>query len=249
MSAQRLCPGFTLKAGTPLSRFRFFYSGRGRFVLALLLSLLLHIAVIAIAGGGKGKGKTFGLTVRVSPPPNISVRLATMTDNTMPASPTPALPKQLTPTPEKPEELPVVPPKKISHEVSGDGDPQAVSTPITESAYLSVKNLSRRPVVLFPVDVNFPELSQIPEGGYIHLSLWINEEGKVDAVTLEKTNLPPAIVERAKLTFMQAEFSPGEIKGARVSSHMIIAIEYEQVGLARPVKPPKIPTSAKAPSR
>ncbi|MBD9666161.1 energy transducer TonB [Variovorax sp. VRV01] len=59
------------------------------------------------------------------------------------------------------------------------------------------------------------------------LSLFIDEQGRVQRVDAEESRLPPAFEQAAREAFMAAEFSPGEVDGRAVKSRQRVEVIFE----------------------
>jgi hypothetical protein len=119
----------------------------------------------------------------------------------------------------------------------GEGERQAVATPLTEFPYYTIKELSKGPQVTSFVNVEFEGMDRYPGGGHITLTVWINEQGIVDSVTIERSNVPLKVEEHLRAAFLGAHFAPGEKDGNKVRSKMPVEVNYEPLNLVRPVTP------------
>ena len=107
---------------------------------------------------------------------------------------------------------------------------QASATPLLrtfEARYFLSKELSEKPVVL--EDVNKDLRIALPgiEAQSLVLVLLINEEGLIDRVELEKTNLPLDIATQVINTFSSLKFQPGKIDHVAVKSQLKIEVQLE----------------------
>jgi TonB family protein len=134
-------------------------------------------------------------------------------------------------------ELDPPPAPHIGEHAPGEGERQAVATPLTEFPYYTIKELSKGPQVTSFVNVEFEGMDRYPGGGHITLTVWINEQGIVDSVTIERSNVPLKVEEHLRAAFLGAHFAPGEKDGNKVRSKMPVEVNYEPLNLVRPVTP------------
>ncbi|BEP38039.1 hypothetical protein GmRootV59_50100 [Variovorax sp. V59] len=59
------------------------------------------------------------------------------------------------------------------------------------------------------------------------LSLFIDEQGRVQRVDAEEPTLPPAFEQVAREAFMAAKFSPGEVEGRAVKSRQRVEVVFD----------------------
>lgn len=59
------------------------------------------------------------------------------------------------------------------------------------------------------------------------LSLFIDEQGRVQRVDAEEPTLPPAFEQVAREAFMAAEYSPGEVDGRAVKSRQRVEVVFD----------------------
>ncbi|MBT2324984.1 energy transducer TonB [Variovorax paradoxus] len=100
--------------------------------------------------------------------------------------------------------------------------------------YLPRAMLSVPPVVQTPVIIAAPE-DETQVGRHVGiLSLFIDEEGRVQRVTGHEPLLPPVLEEAARKAFMDAQFAPGELDGRPVKSRTRVEVVFDNVPLAKP---------------
>ncbi len=198
--------------------------------------MVLHVVVIATSGGGEHSGKAFSRVVEAPPRRVMKVELA-KAQNSSAKSSMPLLPPPLEfPRPES-EKPPPPPAPHIGEHSPGEGERQEVATPLTEFPYYSIKELTKGPQVLTTVNPEFERMDRYAEGGRIVLTIWINQQGIVDAVTVERSNLPQTVEEQVRAAFLGAHFAPGEKDGHKVRSKMPVEVNYEPLNMVRPIKP------------
>lgn len=59
------------------------------------------------------------------------------------------------------------------------------------------------------------------------LSLFIDEAGRVQHISSDEPQLPPAFEQAARDAFMAAEFSPGEVEGRAVRSRLRVEVVFD----------------------
>ena len=96
-----------------------------------------------------------------------------------------------------------------------------------EARYFLSKELTEKPIVL--EDINQDLRIALPgiEAQSLVLVLLINEEGLIDRVELEKTNLPMDIATQVINTFSSLKFQPGKIDHIAVKSQLKIEVQLE----------------------
>lgn len=96
-----------------------------------------------------------------------------------------------------------------------------------EARYFLSKELSEKPVVI--EDINQDLRIALPgiEAQSLVLILLINEEGLIDRVELEKTDLPLEIATQVINTFSSLKFQPGKIDQVAVKSQLKIEVQLE----------------------
>lgn len=134
----------------------------------------------------------------------------------------------LPPTPENPESTS---PTNISTDPEIEPDSTWGQTgvtsgflPLAPADYVSAKKLKRRPQLLTDLDLYPPGANQITERGKLIAHIFIGENGTVDTVVIQHSNLPPAFVEHVRTAFLKSHFTAGERGGRAVKSRIRIEV-------------------------
>jgi hypothetical protein len=92
--------------------------------------------------------------------------------------------------------------------------------------YFSLAELDQHPTIIQDIPDAPPELRDFPQGGKLVLRLWINEDGEVIHTEPVSSELPPAFVESARTSFLEARFAPGRRHGNAVGTVMDVILYY-----------------------
>jgi periplasmic protein TonB len=97
-----------------------------------------------------------------------------------------------------------------------------------DADYFTRDQLSMSPTPLQAVLIDYPPIEDHVQGGnYVsQLSLYIDEEGKVQRVRVDGPALPQPMEEAARSAFMNARFSPGQVDGLPVRSRIRIEVSF-----------------------
>lgn len=160
-------------------------------VLAMAGSVLIHCGLIAGTGTmarGWGNSNT--------PPGSVEIALTTSTQDRRanPASP---------------------PPRNTEGQASptSASDTQTIGPGPVVSQYVPSSLLDTPPEVVLDLPESMPSLLHFDQGGYSVLVLRIGEDGFVESLDEEYTDLPPTVAEEAKASFLSVRFRPGTIGG------------------------------------
>lgn len=93
--------------------------------------------------------------------------------------------------------------------------------------YLPRSRLTVAPRPLAPVVIPAVEDPEAIGQQVGTLSLFIDEQGRVQEVVGDAPLLPPAMAQAARDTFMQARFSPGELHGRAVKSRLRVEAVFD----------------------
>lgn len=117
------------------------------------------------------------------------------------------------------------------------GTPAAAPPPEPEQPYLPRGELTVPPKILGPVDVRFPE----DVAGMVHLdvklTLFIDEEGRVQRIRIDSPGVHPSFERAVRETFATARFAPGELHQRPVRSQMRLEVSFDAPGRS-PVQGP-----------
>lgn len=132
-----------------------------------------------------------------------------------------------TPDPQPPEPASTLPPLSPASVATPAGDPDGV----TSDLYLPRGALSQGPSVIGWVDVPFPDTAA-PGHYRAELTLFIDEQGTVRRVRVDRGDAPALLQDAARQAFLNARFQPGEIDGRAVKSRLRIEVEFSAEGPA-----------------
>lgn len=187
-------------------------------LVAVVASAIAHGAVLLMPYLGRDVSSEAVRSRAPASPYAITVRLASP-----PVPPT--------------EDQKAVPDTVITHSPdtrsSGNAKEQVTNTigtnllPIAGMTFYPTDQLSKRPQPVVAVDFDAPELGGIAQAGKIVLRLWIDENGAVADVKLDKTDLPETITAPVVAIFRRSQFLPGERGGKRVGSIMKIEVDID----------------------
>ena len=96
-----------------------------------------------------------------------------------------------------------------------------------EAEYMPSARLSVRPSAVDEISVPYPDGVDHRGVSKAILTLFIDEEGAVVRVKIDKSDLPPQLQEAATNTFAQARFHPGRIDDRPVKSRMRIEVTFD----------------------
>ena len=159
-------------------------------VLALSVSILIHCGLIAGTGS-----MASGWDTSSTPPGRVAITLTTSTQDRL-ANP----------------EFP--PPRNTEGQTSPTlaSDTQTITTgPVAE--YVPSSLLDTPPEVVLDLPDSMPSLLHFDQGGYSVLVLRIGEDGFVEGLDQEYSDLPQTVAEEAKASFLSVRFRPGTIGG------------------------------------
>ena len=136
--------------------------------------------------------------------------------------------------------VPAVPPESIDAAAREKGptvalaEAQAVQSEgstvqanASDSGYLTASLLSRRPTALEVVDIPYPDSTESGTGAAsVVLVLFINEQGTVDRIEVEGSDVPAPFAEAAKNAFSRATFDPGRLMDQPVKSQVRIEVSF-----------------------
>jgi protein TonB len=197
-----------------------------RMGAALLASGVLHAVAVALPAA------PFAAPNPALPPaPRLQVQLLAAAVRPPDSSrPQPRLPPPDTPTTSG---ALLVPGVQTLEEKTAPGAPansqQADRPPLftlPDVAYHGWKDLSRRPQALQDIPLEPGQLKIRRESGKLVLKLWISEQGAVDRVEVERSELPPDYAAVVSKEFLSARFQPGEIDGKPVKALMRVEVDY-----------------------
>jgi hypothetical protein len=118
-----------------------------------------------------------------------------------------------------------------------DGEAPLIAAPHAASKvddYVPRPLLSVAPVALAPVLVEAPpDDTEIARRVGI-LSLFIDDEGKVQRIEAEEPSLPEAFEQAARDAFMAVRFSPGQVEGRAVKSRVRVEVVFDNTPLTGP---------------
>lgn len=95
-----------------------------------------------------------------------------------------------------------------------------------EGHFVPAEFLSIRPGAVVVGDFETERTNVLRASGTVVLQLWIDASGRVVQVRLEESALPEPFVEAAQRAFIDAQFTPGELDGAKVATFMRVEVTY-----------------------
>ncbi|BEP51430.1 MULTISPECIES: energy transducer TonB [Variovorax] len=126
-----------------------------------------------------------------------------------------------------------------AQEPSTDSSPAAAAPALSVTAeadsdsYVPRSQLSTPPIAKTAIVLESPP-NEIGAGRLVGvLSLFIDEQGRVQLIEAEEPALPPAFEQAAREAFMGAEFSPGEVGGRAVKSHQRVEVVFDTITTSR----------------
>ena len=195
--------------------------GRDGLPLLLLVSLLLHLALIALpwpgrAGGAGRQVKDFPSSLHASLSDASVARTALSQQREPVAEPVPALVPMLEPA--------------LRASAFSAADRVVPELPPVQAFYPSAA-LTIRPVAL-----SEPLLDERDAAfGEQVLTLWIDDQGVVVEVAVERSDLPADRRRAVADAFRSVRFAPGELNGKKVGAVVRIAVSYDDERL--PIEP------------
>ena len=194
---------------------------RGVFALALLASALVHVTALAADWAAASRplitqrqaillsllpphaanqtGEAAALLAVPAQSVGTSVPLA-RTEGMEPAPVTSPAPPQ--------KETPATPPR---------ADPY----------YFELRELSQRPQLVSLVEVEARTDARPAQPGRLLARVLIGEQGSVEHVQIDESDLPSAFEQAAIDAFLQARYTPGQIDGRAVRSQIRIEVSYD----------------------
>jgi hypothetical protein len=112
--------------------------------------------------------------------------------------------------------------------------PSSLAAEADNDSYVPRNQLSRPPVAKTPVVLESP-LGEITASRLIGiLSLFIDEQGRVQRIDAEEPALPRAFEQVAREAFLAAEFLPGEVAGRAVKSIQRVEVVFDNTQPSAP---------------
>lgn len=214
----------------------------GSLGIAGLLSGVLHAALLALPSAPR---VDFRQPLPLAP--RIEIRLLAPTVLSPASAPSPTL---LPPPDGQTSGAMLIADAQVLRDatIAGAPDPgPPTETPrlaLPDIAYHDLRELSLRPAPLVDIPLEPGALKTRKETGRIILRLWINEQGGVDRIAVERSELPPEYAAVASKAFLAARFQPGEIDGRPVKTLMRVAVDYAPLLIA----PEQLPSAATTPA-
>jgi len=192
----------------------------GRGGLPLLVSLLIHLALLGFSYPGKAVG---GGSAGNDGPPSLRASLS----RSVAVAPLASAPLRQERSPVRdlvPEPSPALEPAPGGAELLADDVLGAnFSADQRSPVFYASQVLTVRPVALSEPVLDEGEAAS----GEIVLALWIDDQGTVVNLSVERSELPadrlPALTE----AFRSVRFAPGELNGHKVGAVMRVAVSYD----------------------
>lgn len=204
-----------------------------RLAPALLVSCLLHASIVALPYLG-----TRGTFVELRSPRTgspastaLTASLTTPKPDKAPALDQPAPDDHSSDTPPLPNTSAT---KTAPTQTQADG---AGLLPFPGPVYYTADQLTKRARAIAVKELETPEMQSIIVSGKLTLKLWIDNQGQVEDVVVESSELPEIFAEVAAKAFKQSRFAPGERNGQRVATVMRIEVSYADQRLPDHQKP------------
>lgn len=184
---------------------------------------LAHLALLGLGSGALRQGQRDRLPARpVSTPAAVKVRHL--------SAPAAAAPLALAAA-----SAPAASPAPPSEPATSTSDPAAASA-VEPAVYVPRGLLSVAPVARTPVLLQWPPNWPLRQTYTAVLKLYLDEQGRVERVEPDgDAVLPGPLFESARLAFMAADFTPGQLNGQAVKSWFRIEVSFETA--AAPVPP------------
>lgn len=99
--------------------------------------------------------------------------------------------------------------------------------PFEGAAFYPTSQLTGRPVALDELALDNRSIGPIVAAGKMIMTLWINDQGAVQNVEVESSELPGSFAGPAIAAFRQMRFRPGELHGRPVGAIMKIELTLE----------------------
>ncbi len=96
--------------------------------------------------------------------------------------------------------------------------------------YIPAKMLEQRPEIIGDMELYDPVIVELAKQGKFIASVLVNENGKVDAVTVENSSLPESFVEQVIAILMRSRFTPGKLEGQATKSQIRIEVSVTPPG-------------------
>lgn len=197
-----------------------------RFAVALAASAALHLAVVAIPGLEPRSGSVSSDAVE-----RISVALPQSGDRQKEPD------RTSQPAPPAGGDAPAA-------QASDAGEDRWFGIPLPY--YYEPKELTERASPVTDVVLDSPSVEAYPGAGKIVLLLYINEEGKVDDVTVLSSDIDSPAVETAVVEqFQMVRFAAGKLNGQPVKSKKKIEVVIKPPLVIKPGAVPSLPMPAK----
>jgi protein TonB len=217
----------------------------GSLGIAGLLSGILHAALLALPTAPRADPRQpLPLAAR------IEVRLLAPTILPPESAPSPTL---LPPPDGQTSGAMLIADAQVLRDATAPGAPdpgptmEAPRLALPDIAYHDLRELTLRPAPLVDIPLEPGALKTRKETGQLILRLWINEQGGVDRIAVERSELPPEYAAAASKAFLAARFQPGEIDGRPVKTLMRVAVDYAPLLIA-PERLPPVATTPAIPS-
>lgn len=204
---------------------------RGVLPLALLASALVHmtaLATIAALGNDRGSDRAAGSRPLITQREVIMLSLlpAHAASRTGQAAALLAVP-----VPSVGASVPVARSGGMEPApVTSPAPPQKETPPITPRAdpyYFELRELSQRPQLASLVEVEAVTDARPAQPGRLLARVLIGEQGSVEHVQIDESDLPSAFEQAAIDAFLQARYTPGQIDGRAVRSQIRIEVTYD----------------------
>lgn len=144
----------------------------------------------------------------------------------------------------EPERLPDLPETALTPDVSQVAPAEAEGRAVPLPQYVPAEKLTRQPELAEAIDDKLNESFEAGFRGHAVIRLFLDENGKVDKVSVLESTLPIDIEGLVVKSFFKARYRPGEIDGVPVMSEMTVSADLSTT-IELPA-PPAAPVDGKA---
>lgn len=205
---------------------------QGVFALALLASAILHVAAL-LAIGALGHDRA---SDRTSAPRHLTVQRQPVVLSLVPPAQAASQSDDVAALITAPGQAHVAAVPEQRSEIvepasaTGPMPPQKEMPPVPRPAqpyYFELRELSQRPQLVSLVEVEAVTDVHPTQPGHLLARVLIGEQGHVDHVLIDESDLPAAFEQAAIDAFLQGRYTPGQVDGRAVRSQIRIEVSYD----------------------
>jgi len=127
-----------------------------------------------------------------------------------------------------------LPPAESPPDTTRSQSPSPTRPQADPQGYYKAEQLTRPPRPLGAVKLDIPEAQLLTAPGTLVLTLWIDDQGRVMSFQVEAPDLPEEYTTAVAEAFSATRFTPGEIRGRKVSSILKVEISHDAASGQRP---------------